>query len=588
MAEPLSFKIGAKDDTKNAFNSAKKNIKDYKKEISDLIKKSKRTENPFKKMGKQLKGFTKEFKEINKQQKNVFASFKKMGDAGDDIADTLKNVNREDVIIAEKMAQRGKGMQQQSQQVAQQLQQPQKDQKSQMQSVKLLRVDKIETKDFIGKAVSKKGENQLVKKVSGELTKKIDKNMSEGMQKIGAGIGMGFGGVVAAIGVLYSVMAAKASAFKAASRQQIGGLQQLGFGAREVVPGQKAAGGFYSGYRGVGPGGGEFYLTGQQQVEAMTGFARQTGGNRKQLERMMYGRRSKFPLGALTQAYGLNVGQTAERAGMFERFGQGGSGMQTLVQAMGGAERVGMGGARIKEFLDAMQDAVTQAVYDGSQRSNASMVESLEVLMGTNNERLKAMAPQILRTSTQAMTQAAMLQGGPQGNFMFQAVMSQMKRKGVKANIFDVREQLASGPWLENARAGLQEARRRMGGNENWTAATLAKGLNFNLASPRMEQEMVRLIEKGEIGGKELTRELLEKEITTRIKNTARMLEETVKMDYVESLHTLSDANAKAAEKVNDFREVVQKTIDAIYEAATSRNFFGINLGPVDPSRSGY
>lgn len=588
MADKLGFKISAEDDSKKAFDSAKKNVKDYKKEITELLKKSKKTDDPFKKMGKSLKGFSKEFNKINQSQKKFNSSFQK---TGDNVADTLKNVGREDEVIAQKMAQGGKGMQQslakaKEAEIAKQLKKTE-EKKSKTQTVNLIKVDKLEVKKFDRGAGGKDG---LTKGVSDSLSKQIDKNLSEGLGKVGAGVGMVAGGFIAAIGVAYSVMTAKANAFKAKAQQQMGGLQQLGFGAREGVPGQDTTGGFYSGYRGKGPGGNEFFLTGQQQIEAMTGFAGQTGGNRKQLENMMYGKKSGgLNLGSLTQAYGLNVGQTAGTAGMFERFGGGAGGMQTLIKAMGSAEKVGMGGARIKEFLDAMQEAVSQAVQDGSSRSNAGMLKGLETLMGTNDERLKALAPEILRTSTQTMNQAAMLQGGSQGNFMFQAVMNQMKKEG-GGNLFDTMERLASGDWLKNAQAALQEAKKRSGGDEQWTAYNLTKGMGLNVASPKSQQEIARMIEKGEVGGKTLTRGLLEREVSQRMRNTAKMIEETVKTEYVQSLHTLSEANKDAAVAVHSLREAITTIIDKGYELGKKpvERFFGADMGSTYPTKTEY
>lgn len=602
MAEKLSFKISATDDSQKAFGSFAKNARNYKNKITELIKKSKKTENPFKRAGNQLKGISKEFKNINKSQTKLGKSFKKMEGVGDDLADTLKNVNREDEVIASKMAQKGKAIQQSlgmkqptkdSDQVKNILSQTQKS-KQQIQSINILKVNKIETKDFSSKKISTTGAKNLAAGVTSKLSEKMDKNLSEGLGKIGAGIGMVAGGFVAAIGVAYSVMSAKATAFKQSAQQQIGGLQQLGFGATEGIPGQKTTGGFYSGYRGKGPGETEFFLTGQQQVEAMTSFAKQAGAKKEQLNQMMYGDQENLGLGAVTQAYGLNIGQTAGTAGLLQRFGRPGeTGMEGLFRGMGTAEKVGMGGARMQEFLDSMQEAITQAVYDGSLRSNDSMIKGLEVLMGSNDERLKALAPEILRTSTQTMNQAAMLQGGPQGNFMFQAVLNQMKKQG-GGNLFDVMERLASGDWLKNAQAALQEAKKRSGDNEQWAAFNLAKGLGLNIASPQAQQEIFKMIEKGETGGETLTKGLFEAEIQKRLENTAMMIEETVKTDYVESLHTLSEANRDAAVAVNSLREVITTIVDKGYElgkGATQR-FFGVNLdvqtGPLGPVEQGY
>jgi hypothetical protein len=594
MADKLNFKISATDDSKSGFDSFSKNAKNHKKEIADLIKKSKKTGDPFKKMGSQLKGFSKEFDKINKSQTKFGNTFKKINSAGDDLADTLKSVNKEDEVLASKLTQKGKSIQQALKSPQSQIQQQQGQMQKALQqsgasrqmTVQTLKVQKLETKSFAGKGMMGEGGKNLSKQVSNKLSEKIDKNLSEGLGKIGAGVGMIAGGFIAAIGVAYSVMAAKASAFRAQAQQQIGGLQQLGFGAREGIPGQQATGGFYAGYRGRGPGGTETFMTGQQQIEAMTAYARQTGGTRQQIESIMYGRgQGNLSLGALTQAYGLNVGETAGTAGVLQRFqGKGeAGGLNTLIRAMGGAERVGMGGARMKEFLDAMQEAVTQGVMSGSQRTNADMIKGLETLMSTNDERLKALAPEILRTSTQTMNQAAMLQGGPQGNFMFQAVLNQMKKEG-GGNLFDVMERLASGDWLKNAQAALQEARQRSGGNEQWTAFNLAKGLGLNIASPKAQQEIARMIEEGRApGGEPLTQKMFQQEVQRRLESTAQMIEETTKADYVESLHTLSEANLDAAKAVNSLREVITTIVDKGYElgkGATQR-FFGVELGPV-------
>lgn len=598
MAEELKFKIGAIDDTKSAFDSSKKNLQDYKKEVGELIKKSKKAENPFKKMGTHLKAFQKEFSKINKSQQKTNTAFKKMSDAGDDLADTLKNVNKEDVVIAEKLAQKGKAMQQNlkgpdqkqktDQQQKQMMDQLKSTQNLSQQTIQLLKVDKIETKNFSGKTTS--AQKGLGKELGNKLSEKLDKNLSEGLGKIGAGVGMVAGGFIAAIGVAYSVMSAKATAFRQAAQQQITGLQQLGFGANERFAGQKAAGGFYSGYSGQFRGQ-NFYMTGQQQVEAMTAFAKQTGTNKNQLNQMMYGGQGTLPLGALTQAYGLNAGETAGTAGLFQRFARPGEGgMETLMKTMAGAEKVGMGGSRIKEFMDAMQEAVTQAVYDGSQRSNDSLVKGLETLMGTQDERLKALAPEILKSSTQVMSQAAMLGGGPQGNFMFQSVLNQMKSKGGGGSVFDVMEQLASGDWLQNAQAALTEARKRSGGNEQWTAFNLMKGMGLNISSPKAQQELAKMIEAGTTGTQGLTQELFQQEVQKRLQNTAKMIEETTKADYVESLHTLSEANLDAAKAVNSLREVITTIVDKGYElgkGATQR-FFNINIGDTSPTESSY
>jgi len=594
MGEKLSFKISAVDDSKNAFESSKKNLKDYKKEINELIKKSKKTENPFKKMGDHIKSFQKEFSKINKSQEKTNTTFKKMSNAGEDLADTLKNVNREDVVLAEKMAQKGKtiqsslgstGKQNDQKNITDQLK---SNQNMNSQTIQLLKVDKLETKDFSGKTIS--AQKGMGKELGNRLSEKVDENLSEGLGKIGAGVGMVAGGFIAAIGVAYSVMSAKATAFRQAASQQITGIQQLGFGANEKFAGQKSAGGFYSGYKGNFRGQ-NFYMTGQQQFESMTGFARQAGNNKNQMNRMMYGGPGNLPLGALTQAYGLNSGQTAETAGLFQRFSRPGEGgMETLMKTMAGAEKVGMGGSRIKEFMDDMQEAVTQGVYSGSLRSNDSMLKGLETLMGTQNERLKALAPEILKSSSQVMNQAAMLGGGPQGNFMFQSVLNQMKSKGGGGSVFDVMEQLASGDWLQNAQAALTEAKKRSGGNEQWSAFNLTKGMGLNISSPKAQQELAKMIESGSVGNQGLTQELFQQEVQKRLQNTAKMIEETTKADYVESLHTLSTANLDAAKAVNSLREVITAIVDKGYElgkGATSK-IFHLPIGDTYPTESTY
>jgi len=590
MSNEFKFKISAQDDSKKAINSSKKNLSDYKKELLDLFKKSKNIESPFKNNEKYLKNISKEFKNINKAQNKFGSTFKKINSSGEDLADTLKSVNREDEVLAQKLTEKGKKLQSGiglKNEIKNQMSNENMLQK-QKPSSNIMKVDKLEVKNFKG---GSGGGGNLSKDISNKISDKIDKNLSDGLGKIGAGVGMVAGGFIAAIGVAYSVMSAKANAFRQEANQQIQGLQQVGFGARGGIRGQKTAGGFYSGFQGVGPGGQSYFLTGKQQVEMMSEYARQTGAGRKEIENMMYGSRGGFSIGAAGQAYGLNPGQLAGQAGILQRFGRGEQGLNTLMSAMAGAERSGMGGARMQEFLDAFQEAVTQGVMTGSQRTNRSMLSGLETLMSTNDERLKALAPEILKTSTQTMNQAAMLQGSPQSNFLFQAVLRQRQKGGLNAGALDVSEQLASGSWLKNAQAALSYSQDMYGKNSPWSALTFSKGMGLNIASPKAQQELARMIEEGVgPGGKTLTQESFQSELQKRLQNTSRMIEETTKADYVESLHALSEANRDAAAAVNSLREVITSIVDRGYElgkGATQR-FFNVEMGPTLPTQKGF
>jgi hypothetical protein len=561
----LSFKIAAVDSTKNAVNSSKENLKRLRKEISDLFKESKKTEEPFHGIEKQLKNVSK---------------------ASEDLADVFKNVNKEDEAIAAKMKEKGKELQQIMQKPKKEkdlrtlstekgIQTALQQATTQATTVKEVKVDRMSVRRYaeegiagMGKVGGRKGTTTTEKGAGGQ-------DLSSTLMGIGGKGGVISGIIMAAIGTTYGLMAAKGGAFRGAAGAQRQALQQLGFGALPttvegmMVGGKKVnVGGLYSGYKGQF-GGVPTYLTGQQQTTMMQAFAQQTGAGRGRLETMMYGRGGGIPIAALAQAYGMAPEQLAGTAGLFERFGMGRRGTKGVEQTMSMAERVGMGGARMQEFIDAMQEALTQAVYDGTYRTQASLLKGLGTLMDTNDERLKALAPEIMRTSSQKMQQAAMLGGGVESNFMLQAVINQRRQVGAGGGIFDVMEQLASGDWLKNAQAALIEAGRRSGGNKQWEAFTFTRAMGLNIASPKMQQELAKMVRKGITPeGKKLTGETFQQEVQKRLKATSEIIDKTSRMDYVESIHTLSEANKDAAKGLIELKERVFDLSDAMYTSA--------------------
>jgi len=549
----FSFKITASDATRSAVNSSKKNLKGLRDEVAKIFKESKKADKPFVDMEKSLK---------------------KVGKASEDLADILKNVNKEDEAMAAKLREKGKELEQylkapkkgaeaKSLSPVKAMQGASQQSMTQAMTIREVKVDKM---TVASSRTGGKGGTPTTKKGATPAGGKPEDTMSGIMGALGkAGI---VGAVImSTVGLVYGIMAAKANAFTGAAGQQATGLQQMGFGSTEGMLGNKKTnvGGFYSGFKGE-YGGSPYYMTGQTQVGMMSAFARQTGAGKGRLENMMYGREGGIPMGALSQAYGLNAEQLAGTAGTFERFGQGKKGTTSLAETMAGAESAGMGGARMQEFIDAMQEALTQAVYDGTQRTQGSMLKGLGVLMNTNDERLKALAPEIMKSSTQAMTRAASLQGSPESNFMLQSAINRRKKSGESGTMFDVMEDLASGDWLSNAQAALDESSRRTGGNKQWEAYTFTKAMGLNIASPKMQQDIANMVRKGETPeGKKLSGKNFQEEVQKRLKSTSEVIDKTVKMDYVESLHTISEANKDAAAGINKMKEAVLGATDALY-----------------------
>lgn len=599
----LSFKIKADLDNADAVKASK----ELKKQLLDAMGQKKK-DDPFQQASEGLKGYTKQFEKLNKSQNKLNNSLTGVSKASEDIADVLKNVNREDLAIANKLAQKGKEMQmsgknkkpdtsllkggglsvgkqlveqsaQQSKKLISDVSKYQAIQKPQMgqmmqgtqeQQVSMLKASQLNVENMkVNNSTFEKAGGLGAGGISGKsdfkqttdtLRTKIDDAISSGLKAMGAGMGIPLAGaLVAGAGIGYQVMSAKAGAFRQQAQQQIQPLTQLGFGA-----GEGGVDGFYRGTEGTGPGGQQYFLTGQQQSRAMVEFARQTGSKKRgQIEDAITG--GRLPLAAVGQAYGLDIAQMAGTAGTMQRFGaKGEKGTDQLIRSMGMAERVGMGGARQQEFIDAMQEAMTAGVQEGMQTSNAGLMQGLGTLMSTNDERLKAIAPEIMRSSTQVMGQAATLRGGAESNLAFQAIMNQMQETKPGATIFDVQEQLADqSKWLENMQAILRESSKRAGGQEDFTALYFTRAIGKEIASPELRKELVNLIRSG---APDLSMADFEKEVAKRMESTSQMVGKTLKQDVIENLHSLSKANSDAADGVNALRETITKFTDSVYE----------------------
>jgi len=114
--------------------------------------------------------------------------------------------------------------------------------------------------------------------------------------------------------------------------------------------------------------------------------------------------------------------------------------------------------------------------------------------------------------------------------------------------------------------------------------------MGLDIASPKAQQEIAKMIEEGKVGGKALTQQGLQQEVQKRLEGTSEMIESTSKQEYLQSIHELSDANKDAAVVVNKLRETIQTIVDKGYELGESgvKRFFGVELGPMVPTEKGY
>ena len=546
----LSFKIKAVDDTKNAFTSSTKNTKAFLANLKDIGKFTKGLPNIFKEFSKQFSKVTTDSKKTEDNFKKMSQHSKKMRGSGEDVADVLKNVNREDVALMQVLKEKGKAFQSSFKEngrdnttknpIQEALQSPTGT------KINLLRVDKIDagTINGLGSSGGSGGGGGIK---SPEMPGEAGEAGGKGMGALGKA---GMVGAIAAavIGTIYGVLSSRQSAFKNQAEAQILGLQTMGFGANNRM------GGFYQGINN-GLGG---QLKGSQQVSMMSAFAKQTGAGRNQLEGLT---QEENNLAQIQNAYGYDAGQLGGWAGNLQRFGQGSSGQGLLLGAMQTAKDSGMGGARQEEFISDLQDAMTDAVYNGSARSAKDLTDNLGTLMKTNDERLKVMAPQILQGSTQGMNQAGFMKGGAAESYMYQSVLLQRKKRGESTSQEDIANQLQGqnkGDWLKTMQDVITTVQQQFGkGYQGAMAMSNMPGFQNFGSYQQILKEMENIK-----AGTPTTNGNISQDIQQRNQQLQNPLYFTQTQDVRESMNTLSNANKNASVAVDEFRNALQKSIN--------------------------
>jgi len=552
--DEFKFKINIIDETKKNLARAKDNFKTFFKNISGSSKTD---------FGKASKDVEKYYKTLNTESKK----FKKGRGVGEGVTHVLESVNREDVALMQAMKEKGKSLKEDLQQRRKEKSgtgfgdESSSDIRGQSRQAKFRTITATEL--TVSKITGAKIQGGGTGLTAQDKLREEMKDVS-GTGKTGGGGGaLGKAGIagaiiMATIGAVYGILSARAEAFRTAGNAQMQGIQQMGFGSTT------GPAGFYRGFmrnqkgQDVVDARNAYYgLTGSQQVEMMSSYAKQTGGGRKQTEGIVN------QLAQLQNAYGFGPGQLGEWAGNYQRFGQGQNGVSTLMKTMQTAKDVGMGGARSEEFIRDMQEALTQAVMQGSQRSVDDLDKSLGALMKTSDERLKAMGPEILQSAMQTTGQAAMMEGGSKESFVFQAVQRGMQKKGMRAGLSDVQDEL-NDHLLETQQMTIDAVEQLMGKGTRNAAMMMQRVVpGFEkFTDPRQILKEAENIKTGApVTG---TKGYVGAEISDRLKTQRESMYYTQFQDVRESANTLIDANKLCAAAVNEFRNALENTIKGI------------------------
>jgi hypothetical protein len=561
----LKIKLSIIDNTKKNLDKSKSNFKNFFKDSFSKDEKKKVDDY---------------YKNIKKNQDKINQENKRSGGLkglGDTTTNTLKSLNREDTALME--AIRNKGKELKSYKKIDPDRMTDKDRReiegfnnstksiSNNTSSKIdsINVNEIKVQKISGTGVEQQqySSNYRQKKSS---VSKIDngigdfdsgKTQNEGLKEgIKSGSLIPFVGIaLAAAGAIYSVMSSRAEAFRGSANQQIGNIQSSGFGSN-------GPGGFYTGFQKAGYG-----LTGSQNAEIVGQYTKQTGYNQsKTLQNMDIDKLAK-----LQNAYGFNAGQLGNWTGNLQRFGKGKNGVDLLNQTMQTAQNAGMSGARSEEFINDMQEALTNAVMSGSKRSVDDINKSLGVLMKTSDERLKVLAPGMLQSAMQSTGQSAMLEGGAKESFIFQSVQAQMQKRnnGKEVSIESIQNQLNDN-MQQTMLDVINQVESQFGKGTTSSAMMMHNiGLGFEkITDTRTIKEMMSNIKQGyATSGVNGT---IEGETTGRLEQNKESLFYTQFQDVRESVNTLTDANRLCAESVNKFRQALEDSINGLYKTANS------------------
>jgi hypothetical protein len=546
----LKFKLSIIDTTKKQLASARDNFKNLFKNISSSSK------TDFGKATKDVENF---YKTISKESKR--AKVGRGGGALEQTAGVLGAVNREDVALMQAIKEKGKSLQERFRQ--KNVTEMTKDNSplgSNTQTTGQAKFHKISANELHVLKITGTGMRggSVTGQTSSDKLREEMKDVSGTGKGGGAGGALGKAGIVGAIamaviGTIYAAMSSRAEAFRTAANQQMAGIQSMGFGSAT------GPAGLYTGFKS-GNKGAMYGLTGAQQVEMMSAFSKQTGAGRNQAESLMTGQNN---LAQMQNAFGFNSGQLGGWAGTFQRFGQGKSGMGMLQQSLQGAQNVGMGGARSEEFINDMQEALTQAVYSGSKRSFDDLDKSLGALMKTSDERIKVLAPQILQSSTQAMQQASLLKGGMGESYMYQSVAQMRRQRGESTTPEDISRQLSgksTGDWLKSMQDMITMTRKQYGGGyQGGVALSNLPGFE-NIKDVDTINEIASQI----LGGGVQNKGDLSKILQGRLESIQQPLAMTQMQDVRESTNTITEANKLCADAVFKFRDVIEKGIQSM------------------------
>jgi len=555
MADELKFKIGAVDDTKKAFESAKKRAGEMLEKYKDLAKAGltpsgehkslKKMENQFKKIVDQMKNAGKESQKMFRRPSGTAG--RGAGLEGQISGAEALTTGREDVFLASKIGDLGKALKASSNTFKENMQSSSKE----MEKIKSGAKDLggIFKRIGIGGGGAGTGAG-----IGGRTPIDVTNEQASALQEAGKTL-PAVGIALAAVAGLYKVMSAMSNAFRQRAGAQMTGIQTLGYAGG-------GKGGFYEGDPLLG-------IQGAEKVNLMAAYARQTMGRTGEQFGPAGSRVDKMMRAMAT--YGLSAGQVGGYAGTFDRFRkQEEIKNNTMMMSLGAAEEVGMGGARTVEFLDNVKSALSDAVYSGTKRSNKDIITSLMAFSSNSDERIKALAPQIMSASTTLFGRAAMMEGGAAESFAMQSVWNKMKReKQGPVSFFDVQKQMVRNP-LYGTKSMVEEAEKLFPGNKDLAALWLQKSGAFGRVQDvdvmKSIMESVKTFDASKSG--KMTPEALaakgEGVVESRLEKLTGAIELTKAQDVRDSNIALIGVNETMVKTTQELKTSIQNLIKSL------------------------
>jgi hypothetical protein len=269
----------------------------------------------------------------------------------------------------------------------------------------------------------------------------------------------------------------------------------------------------------------------------------------------------------LSTAYGIPMQELATMTGTAAKITTGNV-PTSLFKTAALAERAGMGGVRTGEFFRQLQDTVESGISSGLSLTSLEVARTQSRFQSVDNERLKSLAPGIIKQGGQIFGAGAALKGGAGSAFALQALMTE---KGMSFEA--AREELAKGPKASTFEAVFSLSKKYYGDTPIRMHALQNMGFLEGIKSPKeAKRVMTSFLQSGKMDDLKIketegkARERAEQMVGV-VKGTAVGEERRKEQRAVsEAASTLTDGLIKAGEAGTKFADKFNEISGSLIE----------------------